>query len=120
MTKPYNHMENWMVDTAELLVMDKSITGSNDVYIVVKGSCPCDENGNLDVSGKAYFYELHTCPYNYLRFNIRLNNDNDDPHGIFQWVESVKRPENFEDMEDHELFDLFKKTKNNLIGDEQC
>jgi len=97
MVTPRLHMgQVWMIDTLDLLQMNTEITGENKVYIMVKGVCRCDEKGNLDTSGQAYFFEDHTCPWNYLRFPIRVNGDN-DCHGIFQWVASIPLPDDYDD-----------------------
>lgn len=97
MTKPRLHLgHTWMIDTLDLLQMSSSITRENKVYIMVRGVCRCDEKGNLDTSNQAYFFNEHTCPWNYLRFPIRVNGDN-DCHGIFEWVASIPLPDDYDD-----------------------
>lgn len=109
MSKPYKHAGTWMIDTADLLKMDDSVTGGNNVHIVVKGICVSNEKGEVISDGQEYFFEDHTCPWNFLRFSIKVNGDS-DPHGIFRWVSSVPLPDNFDDMESSEQFNLFEQT----------
>lgn len=90
------HGYGWVIDTLDLLQMDTAITGENKVYIMVKGTCKSDDKGNLNTDNKDYIYGTHTCPWNYLRFPIRVNGDN-DYHGIFQWVASIPLPDDYDD-----------------------
>lgn len=112
MAKPRLHLGNtWMIDTLDLLQMDESITGKNKVYIMVEGVCRCDKDGNLDTSGQPYFFEEHTCPWNYLRFPISVNGD-PDPHGIFRWVASIPLPDDYEgDGNFEQYFPVYKGDK---------
>lgn len=97
MATPRLHLgHTWMIDTLDLLQMNPDITGKNKIYIMVRGVCRCDEKGNLDTSNQAYFFNEHTCPWNYLRFPIRVNGDN-DYHGVFQWVASIPLPDDYDD-----------------------
>lgn len=104
MAKPYAHLNTWMIEVLVLLKMDIS---SKDVFIIVEGVCPCTEGGTLKTEGQEYFYSEHTCPYNYLGFPMMVNGDNDD-HGIFKWVASIVKPEDYDPAMDgaFELFDL--------------
>lgn len=108
MSKPYRHANSLMIETLNLLVMAKELTGANDVYIMVRGACSCDENGILDTSNKEYFYSEHTCPWNFLGFPIMVNGDSDF-HGVFKWVASIPLPDDYDDDGDFtELFpDVF-------------
>lgn len=74
---------------------------SNPVHIIIPSRTACD--GDLD---KSYYFDEHTCPWNYLRFNIRHGADT-DPHGIFEFVESVPAPDGWQDLSSEEQFGLF-------------
>jgi len=66
-----------------------------DAYLVVAGtrkaSDPPGEN-------QRYFYDEHTCPTNYLDIEAIWDGANDDPHGIFAYVATIDRPDDFDDM----------------------
>lgn len=59
-----------------------------------------------------YYYNEHTCPSNYLGGATVLEGTDDDPHGIFQFVEAIYRPEDFDSNYLHNsggsYADLFK------------
>ena len=42
-----------------------------------------------------YFYNEHTCPWNYLRIPI-MEGENTDPHGIFVHQETVMKPTDYD------------------------
>jgi hypothetical protein len=61
------------------------------VYFVARSS---DYNRKIDGStkpyqGKAYFYDEHTCPTNWLRCEHIVFDGNHDPHGLFEYVGSA-------------------------------
>lgn len=49
----------------------------------------------------AYWYNDHTCPANYLGVVSVIEGGDDDPHGIFQFVEAIWMPEGFDSCEFH-------------------
>lgn len=57
------------------------------VHICVDGF-QITRDGTFDPLRNSYWYDEHTCPWNYLRFFI-VEGDNPDPHGIFFLVDSV-------------------------------
>lgn len=104
MGEPYKHCGSWMIETLNLLIMDKSLSGENDVYIMVRGVDRCDKKGVIDSSNSDYFYNNHTCPWNYLRIPIMVNGDSDH-HGVFRWVASIPLPDDYDD--DGDFTELF-------------
>lgn len=50
---------------------------------------------------QAYYYNEHTCPSNFLGGNTVIYGNDDDPHGIFQFVEAIWMPEGFDSTEFH-------------------
>ena len=64
-------------------------------------------DNNLDKEAKRYYYEEHTCPTNYLRAEMVIEADtmDDDPHGIFEFVDVF--PDN--DYDEKSLFDEVRK-----------
>lgn len=96
---------------AKMLVLLELNTGDvclkKPVYIVV-------EHSNYNTRGKGYasdlvkiavwlkyYYEVHTCPTNYLDVVDVIEGLNDDPHGIFQFREVIWKPEGFNDTDFH-------------------
>lgn len=58
------------------------------IYFVLKGMSFND--GHYD-DGKEYFYEEHSCPTNWLKHMVTMIIENDDdPHGLIEFVRSVK------------------------------
>lgn len=66
-----------------------------------------------------YYYNEHTCPGNYLGGATVLEGTDDDPHGIFEFVETIYRPVDFDSNYLHNsggsYADLFKSLKNNQL-----
>ena len=64
----------------------------------------------------AYHYNDHTCPTNYLSVEAIIEGNDDDPHGIFHFVEAIWMPEGFDHCEFHNkgghwssLFEMMNK-----------
>ena len=52
--------------------------------------------------GNRYFYEEHTCPTNYLKNTLMIidtDEDDDDPHGIFEYVGYIDAPQDEEEID---------------------
>ena len=75
----------------------------NGIYLVV--------NGHGDAEHDMYFYNEHTCPTNYMGDVEAVIYEKDaDPHGVFEWVATIDKPEDFEEglpREFNELCVLF-------------
>lgn len=80
-------------DTLVLLRLDVPGTEDKPVHIVVKGMVFYPDGGEPDVRSKndVYFYNEHTCPWNYLGLPIK-EGDNTDPHGLFVHQETILMP----------------------------
>lgn len=48
-----------------------------------------------------YYYDIHTCPSNFLGGATVVYGDDDDPHGIFKFVEAIWMPEGFDACDFH-------------------
>jgi hypothetical protein len=60
------------------------------VYLIVEGSVFYNKDGKYN-KDQSYYYNEHTCPTNYLQNTFKVYvGDNDDPHGLFEFVRSVK------------------------------
>lgn len=58
------------------------------IFFVVEGLShwgPLDEM----LSSERYFYEEHTCPTNFIRIPLIVENGDMDPHGVFEFVDAV-------------------------------
>ena len=78
-----------------LLKLDKEI--DTPVHIVVEGMIfyPRNSKPIINQEHESYFYNEHTCPWNYLRVSIK-DGDETDPHGIFRHQETVIMPDWYE------------------------
>ena len=68
----------------------------SDVVLIVEGMKFSDYKENND----AYFYNEGTCPINYMRsvkMIIDIKNNDNDPHGIFEYIETVDYDERIDD-----------------------
>jgi len=85
------------VDT---LVLLKHHRDESALFIVVDGMLLQKEGEPLDLGEanghKAYFYDDHTCPKNYLGVHAVIEGDDQDPHGVFQFVAQILRPDGFD------------------------
>lgn len=81
--------------TLVLLRLDKEV--SPPVHIVVEGMIFYPANGKPEINkeSKAFFYNEHTCPWNYLGVRIKEGDDT-DPHGIFAFQEAVLMPDSYD------------------------
>ncbi|MDU7377877.1 MAG: hypothetical protein E7L09_05825 [Enterobacteriaceae bacterium] len=81
--------------TLVLLKLDKEI--DTPVHIVVEGMIfyPRNSKPIINQEHESYFYNEHTCPWNYLRVSIK-DGDETDPHGIFRHQETVIMPDWYE------------------------
>jgi hypothetical protein len=72
------------------------------MYFIVRSKVWADKDGKIDLD-KSYFYDIHTCPTNWIGDvgKIVVNGD-DDPHGAFLHVRTIIRPT----TEDGELADF--------------
>ncbi len=60
-----------------------------DVHFVVEGLAEWPASFDEMTAREKYFYEQHTCPTNFIRIPLIAVNGDTDPHGIFEFVESV-------------------------------
>jgi hypothetical protein len=86
--------------TLVLLRLYDPLKDGEVVHIVVQGMAFAEEGEEPDFEHDVYFYNEHTCPWNYLRIPLRVGEDS-DPHGVFQHQETVLMPK---DYDDHEVF----------------
>lgn len=80
------------------LVLLKLNVPNTDIHIVVRGM-DFSEDGTVDYSDDSsteYYYNEHTCPWNYLRLPIK-DGDDTDPHGLFVFQEKVLMPKGYDD-----------------------
>jgi hypothetical protein len=91
-----NRIELW-----HLLRLFRPLDNGQTVHIVVKGNATVAVGDTFDVEeshprwGSYYYIDEGTCPVNYLRVPIKLDDDA-DPHGIFQHQETIIAPEDSE------------------------
>lgn len=76
-------------ETLDLLRLPQQ---ADPVYLVVRGFTILDtETGEVKGSSKEYWYESHTCPINTIAHaEAIILKDESDPHGIFDYLDSVK------------------------------
>ena len=86
-----------------------------EIKIIVDGMTFQEVGELVDVSGKDYYYREHTCPWNYLRFNIR-DGDDTDPHGIFLWERSYRAPKDFDEPANIDRWDYIESGEAELLG----
>ena len=73
-----------------LVLLKLDITEKN-IYIIIEGNIYDENNDHHE-----YYYNEHTCPSNYLGFKI-LEEEDTDPHGIFQFVQEIPLPKDWND-----------------------
>lgn len=59
------------------------------VYFIVEGVAHLRHETPLD---DEYFYGEHTCPTNFIPIEAVYTPDDDDPHGVFEYVRTVWYP----------------------------
>lgn len=78
------------------LVLLKLNVPDTDIHIVVRGM-DFSEVGSIEGDDHTeYYYNEHTCPWNYLGLPIKEGEDT-DPHGLFVFQEKVLMPEGYDD-----------------------
>lgn len=61
------------------------------IYFVVSGTVGAHKTPAEIADGNGYYYNIHTCPTNFLRSVVAMcYNQDPDPHGVFRYVASVK------------------------------
>lgn len=60
------------------------------VYVIAEERAFIDAAG-VFTGNRDYFYNEHTCPWNWLRKTI-IHGDDADPHGLFVHQETIRRP----------------------------
>lgn len=99
------------VKTPLVVLLKMGNARDKDVFILVNGMTFDDPTNKQDVAeGLEYFYNEHTCPWNYLNVPIREGWDS-DPHGLFVYVDHIIKPSGFDDLDFHEQFELFEMFK---------
>lgn len=64
-----------------------------NIYFIVNDRASSDDIHKDDYDNNKYFYNEHTCPTNWINnvdFIIDQNSLSADPHGLFEYVKSVK------------------------------
>lgn len=74
-----------MFKTLDLMKIE---TPAGPIYFVIEG---CAQFASLDeIRGQhRYFYEEHTCPTNFIPVPAVFFAGNDDPHGVFDYVDTA-------------------------------
>lgn len=70
-----------------VLLRSCDMVGEHYLFMIVKGKGYHGQPGD----GDEYYYTQHTCPSNWLGMKVIHGND-DDPHGVFRWMATVKEP----------------------------
>lgn len=94
--------EDVKFNTLVLLRLDVPGTEAEPVHIVVRGMGfhKRGEQPSIEPGRDEYFYNEHTCPWNYLRLPIKCGDDT-DPHGLFVHQETILMPEWYDDHLDN-------------------
>jgi predicted RNA-binding Zn-ribbon protein involved in translation (DUF1610 family) len=67
------------------------------VFVIVEGIHVIDnDKEELRFDGDQYFYEEHSCPTNFMKVECFIQGDDADPHGIWLWVETIVKPNDYE------------------------
>ena len=88
------------INTLVLLRLREPLATGEQVHVVVKGMTFCAPGETPDFEHDVYFYEEHTCPWNWLRLPIKEDDDT-DPHGLFVHQETVLMPQGYGDFSNH-------------------
>lgn len=87
--------------TLVLLRLDVPGTEAKPVHIIVEGMAfyPDGSQPNAQEAQERgeYFYNQHTCPWNYLRLPIK-EGESVDPHGLFVHQETILMPDGYDGM----------------------
>lgn len=95
------------LNTLVLLCLYEPLKGGEDVHIVVKGMTFVKEGEEPDFDHDVYFYNEHTCPWNYLRLPLKAGEDT-DPHGVFVHQETVLMPKDYDEDQSFDDIDGWK------------
>ncbi len=82
------HDDERSTPSLTLLRTSHPLSTGDYVYIVVREVLFPGFNSPEHLS---YWYNEHSCPTNYLGLQI-FEGCNSDPHGLLQWVDTIKRP----------------------------
>lgn len=83
------------LNTLVLLRLYEPLKNGNSVHIVVEGMTFVKPGQDPDFSNDEYFYNEHTCPWNYLRLPLKDGEDC-DPHGVFVHQETILMPDGYD------------------------
>lgn len=85
----------------------------NTVYFIVDTFL--DASDTEEARGNAsYFYNEHSCPTNYIPIEAVFTHDDDDPHGVFDFIRVAPKPEGYDEPtadRDGMLRALFPETR---------
>lgn len=83
--------------TLVLLRLNVDTVQEKPIHIVVEGMVFYPHGGKpaIDQDSNRYFYNEHTCPWNYLRVPVKQGDDT-DPHGLFVFQEAVLTPDGYD------------------------
>lgn len=84
------------LDTLVLLRLYEPLKDGEQIHIVVEGMTFVEDGEEPDFEHDKYFYNEHTCPWNYLRLPLKCGDDA-DPHGVFQHQETVLMPSGYDE-----------------------
>lgn len=106
-----------MYKTLDLLCLYDS--DGEPVYFIVEGVGNVTDENPLD---DEYLYNEHTCPTNYIPIEAIFTKDDDDPHGVFDYICSRWMTAEYADLEadcntDEYLRNLFPETTHGPIID---
>jgi hypothetical protein len=78
------------------------------IYFIVEG---CAEFGTLDEvrAHNQYYYDEHSCPTNYIPVEAIFWGNDDDPHGVFEYVDTVWMPHGYDGIDPNDERELFIK-----------
>jgi len=96
-----------LVKTLVLLELYKTLEGGERVFLVVEGMLFHKEGEKLEIRDQSYFYNQHTCPTNFMGVEALIAFDHrggdDDPHGMWQWRETIVKPKDYDSCDVHNL-----------------
>lgn len=85
-----------LVKTFVLLRLRAPLNDGENVHIVIDGKASRPYNWVLNLAKQRghdeFLYNEHTCPTNYLRCEAIFDGDDEDPHGIFEYVDTIENP----------------------------
>jgi hypothetical protein len=77
------------------------------VYFIVEGVGHTNYGG---IEDNDYFYDEHSCPTNYVPVEAIFTPDDDDPHGVFEYVRTVWYPRAYDEAQDEGSGDEFLRS----------